>query len=74
MSRKTSAVIAEKTIWGHWKVVEIDDLGNKRTVVDVGKDQPTVACSGNSAYIAYRGVKYLYDFSRGYGTGRLKGV
>jgi hypothetical protein len=74
MSRKTSAVIAEKTIWGHWKVIEIDDLGNERTVVDVGMTEPKVACSGNSAYISYKGTKYLYDFSKGFGTGRLKGI
>lgn len=74
MSRKTAAVIAQKNNWGHWKVIEIDDIGNDRTIVDVGMSQPTVSCSGSSAYIAYNGSKYLYDFSRGYGTGDLKGI
>jgi hypothetical protein len=74
MSRKTAAVIAQKSTWGHWKVIEIDDIGNERTIVDVGMSQPTVSCTGSSAYIAYNGSKYLYDFSNGYGTGYLKGI
>jgi hypothetical protein len=74
MSRKTSAVVSEKTNWGHWKVLEIDDIGNERTIVDVGMTEPRVACSGSHAYISYKGCKYLYDFSRGYGTGDLKSI
>ena len=74
MSRTTSAVVSEKSMWGYWKVIEIDDIGNERTIVDVGRTEPRVSCSGNSAYISYDGSKYLYDFSGGYGTGYLKGI
>ncbi len=74
MSRKTSAVIKEKTIWGHWKVLEIDDIGNRRTIVDVGRTEPQLSCSGTSAYIFYNNCKCLYDYSKGYGTGYLKSI
>ena len=75
--RKTVAVIAEKLGYSnnpHWQIVEIDQTGNKLTILDVGKTQPTVSCSGTHAYIAYGGIKYLYDYSGGFGAGYLKGI
>lgn len=75
--RKTVAVIAEKLGYSnnpHWQIVEIDQTGNKQTILDVGKNQPVVSCSGTHAYIAYNGIKYLYDYSKGFGTGQLRGM
>jgi hypothetical protein len=73
-NRKTVAVIAEKTFTGNWRVLEIDDMGNNYTIIDLGKSKPTVSCSGTTAYVAWDGVKNLYDFSGGFGTGNLRSI